>query len=305
VTVQDGVQRTDSDDPAVHRDLVVVDPPLSGRDVANLQRAIQTRLDMRGINIPTPTHGKFTHATWVAGVEAGYFLGLLSTTYLATEKVDGQARGLSTQGAQAIIRNPDQRTPEQLTRATDRKGQVDRGPRYYDDLAKKVAPVVGSGPQAALAFAKAHLGVHESPAGSNWGHPVQDWIKLAGYTSAQPWCGALVNACLVSAGLPSGASWGIGYCPSVKVHAQNGTGGWSWHTEGQPGDVILYAGSDGVPEHQGLVLKRLGPDHYETLEGNTATGVAGQQSDGGIVAQRDRTSVPGFRIVGFARPNWG
>jgi hypothetical protein len=297
---QDDVPRVDSDDPTVHRELVVVDPPLSGRDVANFQRAIKERLDLRGIDIPTPTHGKFTHATWVAAVEAGYFLGLLSTTYLATD----HGHGLSTEGAQTIVRTPEKRSPDQLARAKERQGQLERGPRYYDDLAKKVAPTTAKGPRAALAFAKSHLGVHESPANSNWGHPVQDWVALAGYTSPAPWCGCFVNACLVSAGLPSGAPWSIGYCPAVKVHAQRGEGGWSWHTEGHPGDVILYAGSDGIAEHQGLVLRWLGPGHAETIEGNTSKG-DGSQSDGGIVAQRDRVSTPGFKIVGCARPPWG
>jgi hypothetical protein len=290
-----------TDNPDVHRDLVVQDPPLHGRDVANLQRAIELRLRARDLedDVPVPTHGKFTHATWVACVEAGYFLGLLSSTYLETHN----GHGLMGQGAQTIMRHPNRRSAEQLQRADDRRAQVDRGPRYYDELAHKTAPRVGKGPDAALTYLGRHLGLHESPAGSNWGPVVEDWIRLAGYTSPVPWCGCATNAALVSAGIPSGAPWGIGYCPSVRRHAQAGLGGWSWHSDGQRGDVILFAGPDGLPEHQGLVFKRLAAGHYLTREGNTSKG-DGSQSDGGMVAERNRVSVPGFRIAGFARPPW-
>jgi murein DD-endopeptidase MepM/ murein hydrolase activator NlpD len=117
-------------DPAVHRELVVVNPPMTGRDIANLQRAIKERLDARGLadDVPTPLHGKFTQATWFGCVEAGYFLGLRSQTYLATDL----GRGVCTEGAQTIIRQPGTRTSAQLERAKDRQGH--EGPRYYTEL---------------------------------------------------------------------------------------------------------------------------------------------------------------------------
>jgi hypothetical protein len=186
--------RTASDNPDVHRELIVQDPPQTGRDVANFQRNIQVRLKSRGLgdDVPVPTHGKFTHATWVAAVEAGYFLGLLATTYLATDK----GRGLSTEGAQTIIRDPEKRTDDQLDRAKERKAQLDRGPRYYDDLARQAGIPNGKGAQAAMDWAGKQLGVKESPPGSNWGPKVSDWIRATGYTSPVPWCfaaGTLVN----------------------------------------------------------------------------------------------------------------
>jgi murein DD-endopeptidase MepM/ murein hydrolase activator NlpD len=118
------------DEPAVHRDLVVTTPPMTGRDVANLQRALRDRLKARGLvdDVPTPEHGKFTQATWFAYVEAGYFLGLRSQTYLRTDL----GRGVCTKGAQRIIRQPDTRTAPQLKRAKERKAH--EGPRYYAEL---------------------------------------------------------------------------------------------------------------------------------------------------------------------------
>lgn len=189
------MEREFSDNPDVHRELIVQDPPQRGRDIANFQRATYARLKAVGWadDVPVPTHGKFTHATWVAGVEAGYRLGLLSKTYLATDK----RRGMSTEGAQQIIRNPDERTDDQLTRARERVDQLKRGPRYYDELAEGAGMSRGKGPKAALSFASSCIGVVERPSGSNWGPKISDWIRATGYNSPVPWCfapGTLVNA---------------------------------------------------------------------------------------------------------------
>lgn len=119
-----------SQDPIAHRDLVVTDPPMRGRDVANLNRAVRQRLEMRRIDIPSPVHDMFTQAAALAAVEAGYFLGLLEDTILATDS----GRRVCTQGAQTIIREPERRTEEQLARAKARLPQTVRGPRYYAEL---------------------------------------------------------------------------------------------------------------------------------------------------------------------------
>src|SRR4051794_37642708 len=129
IDADDGVPRDESNDPTAHRALVVVDPPMRGRDVANLQRATHDRLKARGLadDVPVPTHGKFTAATALACLEAQYFLGLKSETYLLKDKHGHRA---VTIGAQGIIRDADTRTPEQLKRADERRGQLERGPRY-------------------------------------------------------------------------------------------------------------------------------------------------------------------------------
>lgn len=305
MTYQDGVKREPSNDPTPHRDLVVLDPPMEGRDVANLQRATEARLDARGIDVPMPTHGKYTHATAVAVVEGGYFLGALSETYLKTTKVGGKRRLVATQGLQDMMRNPDDREPEQLARAKDRQGQIDRGARYYDDLAKEQGVSGGKGAEASLAFARKYIGVTEKPAGSNWGHPVQDWIKLAGYVGPVPWCGCAANAFCMAGGIPSGAGW-IGYTPAIISHAKRGVGGWSWHgtSSGKPGDLALFDTPGGDPAvHVGMVEKKINNSTYQTIEGNTSSG-SGSQSDGGGVFRRQRSTQGNFHIVGFARPPW-
>lgn len=305
-TYQDGIKRVPSDDPSVHRDLVVLDPPLEGRDVANVQRAVAERLDARpGLEkVPTPTHGKWTHASAVAAVEAGYFLGLLSDTYLKAIELNGDRRLMLTEGAQAIIRAPDRRSAEQLARANERQGQLERGPRYYADLAHDAGVPSGGGVRAALKFAASQIGTVEHPAGSNWGPKIQDWIKAAGYTGPIPWCGAASNAFCMAGGVPSGAGW-IGYTPAIIAHAKAGTGGWSWHSTAEPGDLVLFDAPGGDPaQHVGMVEKVIAAGHVVSIEGNTSGGSGGSQDNGGGVFRRDRVSTPSWRQVGYARPPW-
>lgn len=297
----DDIKRAASQDSEVHRTLTVVDPPMEGRDIANLQRAIRARLAARELedDVPVPTHAKFTHATWVAAVEASYFIGLRSETYLATD--DG--RGVCFEGAQVLLRRPDQRNAQQLERASARQGQLERGPRYYDDLAK-TAGLTGKGPETALAWAEKQIGTVEHPAGSNWGPKIQDWIALAGYLGPVPWCGAFANAAVIAGGVPSGAGW-IGYTPSIVSHAKRNLGGWSWHSEGHPGDLALFDTPGGDPAvHVGMCKRKLTSSTYATIEGNTSSGAGGSQDNGGGVFFRTRSTQGSFRIIGFARPPW-
>lgn len=306
---QDNISREKSTDPAVHRELVVVDPPMEGRDVANLQRGIEERLNARGIDIPTPTHGKFTHATAVGGVEAGYVIGLMADTYLrVVTKPGGDRRLVSTEGAQTLIRNPDRRSDEQLDRARDRHAQTLRGPRYYDEMSTKVLGRRGQGAQAALAFAQAQVGTVEHPAGSNWGPKISGWCQLAGYVTPVPWCGCFANAACMAGGVQSGAGWLIGYTPAIVSHAQRGLDGWSWHKEGRPGDLALFDSPGGDPAIHVEVTKRvLGPGRYNTIGGNTSRqGASGSMSNGGGVFEHTDRMVYAagrtFYIIGFARP---
>lgn len=303
---KDGIPRSSSADPTVHRELWTLDPPMEGRDVANLQRAIIDRLRPRGIgrnDVPVATHGKFTYQTALAAIEAQYFLGLASETYL---KHDDEWHRCVTIGAQRAIRDPAARTRVQLDRAKERRGQLEKGPRYYLDLLRQHEGGIPrtTGPDAALAFASKHVGVTEQPAGSNWGPHIEGWIRAAGYVGPVPWCGCFVNACLMAAGLPSGAGW-IGYTPSIVTRAKSGIEGWSWHGVGEPGDLALFdtPGGDSAV-HVGIVEKRLSTSTYQSVEGNTSSGPGGSQANGGGVFRRERSTAGTFRIIGFARPPW-
>jgi hypothetical protein len=299
----DGFAHRPSIDPAVHRPLVVVDPPMEGRDVADVQRATRERLRQRGLadDVPIATHGKFTAATALACIEAQYFLGLRSDTYLRRDA--GHHRVL-TEGAQRIIREPGLRDHAQLRRARVRRAQLERGPRFYRELAMQLG-LTGHGIGDALAFAAAQVGVKEQPPGSNAGPHIDDWCRAAGYAHPVPWCGCFVNACLMAGGLPSGAGF-IGFTPSILARARDHVGGWSFRMNGLPGDLALYDdGPGGEPVvHVEIVRMRMSETRYSTYGGNTSSG-DGSPSDGGMVARHDnRSTRGGFRIIGFARPPW-
>ena len=292
-------------DSDVQRRLVVADPPLAGPDVESLQRAVRERLKERGIgpgDVPVPVHGRFDAATMLACIEAQYALGLRAESYLLRDNHDHR---VVSEVAQRVIRRPETRDPEQLERAQARHDQLERGPRFYAQLAGDMG-MTGNGPMSALAYAATHVGIKEKPAGSGCGPAIDEWCRLAGYRGPVPWGGCFVNACLVAGGLPSGAGWGIGFAPSIVAHARSGAGGWSWHDgDGLPGDLALFGDGDGVV-HVELVRRQLSPTRYSTYGGNTGPGSTGGRSDGGTVARHDdrSTTSAALRIIGFARPPW-
>ncbi len=299
IEARDGLAHKPSEDPEVHRPLVAVDPPMEGRDVANLQRATRARLKARGLadDIAVPEHGKFTAATARACIEAQYFLGLRSETYLRKDK---HGHPIVTEGAQRIIREPETRDADQLGRAKEREAQIKRGARFEDEFGP-----AGKGVAAALKFAAAQVGTKERPPGSNRGPTIDKWCRLTGYTTPVPWCGCFVNAALMAGGLPSGAGW-IGFTPAILARAKAQKGGYSFHTRGLPGDLALYDnGPGGDPVvHVEIVRVQLTETRYSTIGGNTSSG-DGSQNDGGMVARHDdRFTTGSFRIVGFARPPW-
>ncbi|HEY6759093.1 MAG TPA: hypothetical protein VI318_06360 [Baekduia sp.] len=298
----DGVAHVPSQDPSIHRELVLVDPPLEGRDVANLQRALQARLKARGLDdsIPIAVHGRFTAGTVLACIDMEYALGLRSDTYM---KRDRRRHRVVTEGAQAVIRDPDARDADQLHRAKERADAAGHHAAFFHAMAERIGMELGRGPDAAVAFAEQQIGTRERPPGSNSGPKIDDWCRLAGFDGPVPWCGCFVNACIMAGGCPSGAGF-IGSTVMILNRAKRGIGGWSFVREGRRGDLALYddePGGDPVV-HVEIVRHRVSPTTYSTVGGNTTSG-NGSQSDGGMVAQHDdRSTMGGFHIVGFARP---
>jgi hypothetical protein len=297
IAAQDGIDHAPSTQPAVHRPLVVVDPPMEGRDVANLQRAIRDRLKARDLtdDVPVPEHGKFTLATELACIEAQYFLGLRSDTYMQR---DPHGHRVVTEGAQRVIREPETRDADQLARAKERQAQAARGPRFFREISDIAA---GHGIADALAFAAAHVGLKETS--DNRGPEIDKWIRATGLNPPQPWCGCFVNACLMAGGLPSSGTW-IASTIQILHHAKQGIGGWSFHMEGKPGDLSLYheSGNSDEVAHVEIVRARTAPTMYSTYGGNTTMG---NDARALFVARHDnRSTQGGFHIVGFARPPW-
>jgi hypothetical protein len=138
--------------------------------------------------------------------------------------------------------------------------------------------------QRALEEARRHVGVKESPPGSNDVY-FSRWYDLLG-----PWCAMFVTYCYVTAGskgFKRGAYWA--YCPYLLAAARAGENGASITRDPQPGDIVLYLDSTGLAFHVGIFERWLdkASGRFQSIEGNTSSS---SDSDGGAVEVRDRST---------------
>jgi len=163
------------------------------------------------------------------------------------------------------------------------------GPQTWAAL--NSSPVNGRGQRAkAVAWAQGRVGVTEHPAGSNWGHPVQDWIVAGGLDFPAPWCQFFCNQ-VAKAGNPKlNPRWFGGYTVSVVNMAARGEHGLKPTNLNrvQPGDWVYFDWGHGIA-HVGMFLKHNSDGTVQTIEGNTSFDSSGDQSNGGAVAHRVRS----------------
>lgn len=139
--------------------------------------------------------------------------------------------------------------------------------------------------RAALAEALRHVGVKESPPGSNrtmFGR----WFGVDGV----PWCAIFASYCFdVGAHTVLCRGWpgagvtkrGVAYVPTLAA--------WLRATgrvveQARAGDIVVFDWDGGVPDHVGIVI-RVDGEQLQTVEGNTG---ATSASDGGEVMRRRR-----------------
>jgi hypothetical protein len=139
----------------------------------------------------------------------------------------------------------------------------------------------------ALAEALRHVGVRESPPGSNrtmFGR----WFGVDGV----PWCAIFVSYCFdVGAGVVLCRTWrgagtgprGVAYVPTLAAWLR--ATGRAVARAPQPGDIAVFNWDGGLPDHVGIVVRANGAG-IDTVEGNTAVG---NDSDGGEVMRRHRS----------------
>jgi CHAP domain len=149
---------------------------------------------------------------------------------------------------------------------------------------------------AALVVAKAQVGQMEKPEGSNWGHPVQDYLACVGLNEPSSWCMAFVYWCfneacevlnispnpLTKTGLVVHA-WQIAY-PYHKITANP-----------QSGDIFIMDFGNGHG-HTGIVESIDSDGTLHTIEGNTD--VTGSPEGIGVFRRTRHFRSP---IVGFLR----
>lgn len=160
------------------------------------------------------------------------------------------------------------------------------------------APSISRGMKA-LAEAAKHIGVKESPPGSNE-QPFGVWFGMNGV----PWCNIFVSYCFeIGAGYqickgasgPGVTSKGCAYVPTTEAWLRS-SGMWIGRTAPQPGDVAIYNWDGGQPDHIGIVERYLGGGQFNAIEGNTGPE---NLSNGGEVMRTLRylTQVDGFGRV--------
>ena len=166
----------------------------------------------------------------------------------------------------------------------------------------------------ALRWLTNHRGITESPPGSNWDHRsdgIAAAIKRCGFNGPIPWCGAWFFNALKAGGVKGISSrqasvWFIEE-DARKRRAPFGRG-WvttadkHWYRKVLRGDgVVLFGPGEHVETVRSVrwVYRKLGL--LVTDGGNTGSGNAGSQSDGGGSYRRVRRlrDVHGFACVDY------
>ncbi len=143
----------------------------------------------------------------------------------------------------------------------------------------------------ALLVAINEIGMEEKPRGSNWGHPVQDYLASVGINFPASWCMAFVYWCFNQASkslliqTPLVKTGGVLHAYGMAIH--------NHHPNPQKGDIFIMDLGHGLG-HTGIV-EMVDGDVLHTVEGNTNdTG----SREGYEVCRRTRQKS---KIIGYLR----
>ena len=155
--------------------------PRPGRPAADLPPAVAAHARARHRGLPAAAQralrrwsidkrldvdGEYGPMTRRAARQAVYALGIPGT-----ELAHGVTPELRTK-----LRRPSRRTPDEVAHAARRRGWLGRLRRQHE----------GRGAQAALAYARKHLGVVESPPATNRGPLIDRWNRATGHRHGEP-----------------------------------------------------------------------------------------------------------------------
>ena len=139
---------------------------MRGRDIAAFQQLLNERFAAWNIDKRIDVDGEYGPMTRRAARQAVYALGISGTEL---------AHGVTPE-LRIKLRRPSRRTPDEVAHAARRRGWLGRLRRQHE----------GRGAQAALAYARKHLGVVESPPSTNRGPLIDRWNRATGTVAGQP-----------------------------------------------------------------------------------------------------------------------
>jgi hypothetical protein len=271
---------------AVHRPLSLHSPLLHGADVEALQGSLNEQYKHLKIDREIEKDARLGGETFDAAVEVATSLGVVGE---AQKKLK---RHTISEDTQKLIRGRE--------RTKDESAAASRRETYRKALRKRYDKSPG---EKAIAKALKLVGVHEEPAGSNWGGKVEDFILFTGYNGPVFWCGCFAAWVVIKLGgahIPSRIRFG--YAPYITADAlahTNGLTAVSVH-HARPGDIgCLWGGEHVVTVREPV---KPGDTMVKTIEGNTSAS-DGSRSNGGEVALKER-SISDFDHGIVARPAW-
>lgn len=149
---------------------------------------------------------------------------------------------------------------------------------------------------AALQVAISQIGQEEKPKGSNWGHPIQDYLLSVGINFPASWCAAFLYWCFDHAAGQLGQPNPVYKAGGVLAHWTNRAPKRIAATEEpEAGDIFIMDLGKGLG-HTGIVESIAADGTLHTIEGNTNdTG----SREGYEVARKKRT--PQKPIIGYLR----
>lgn len=145
-------------------------------------------------------------------------------------------------------------------------------------------------PSRALLKAISQIGQKEKPLGSNWGVPVQDYLKSVGITVPASWCAAFVYWCFENA-LNEGEVNPLIKTGGVLLHWTKADKKYRVVGDPKPGDVFImdFGGGKG---HTGIV-ESVTSSQINTIEGN-ANETAGREGTEVRRKTRSRSKIKGY-----------
>jgi hypothetical protein len=257
-------------DAAVHRDLTLTTPETKGPDIKELQKSLNTRgRELPFTDVKLDTDSEYGTRSGRAAHRVAFALGISDDE---CQQIKG---GKLCQLSQQLLRDPSGLSPEDRQRCRARKPILKR--RYEAQQ---------QGARQAVKWARRQIGTTEHPKGSNWGHPVEDWITFTGYGGPVLWCGCFVAFAVIEKGgaqIPTRIRLGLD--TAINDDARAGRNGFARDVKvdnAKAGDIATFDF-----RHIALVAGPTRNGMIHTVDGNTSAS-NGSNNNGGEVAEHRR-----------------